>query len=195
MRDSVIAARRRRWPIFLPSALLMVLAALWTAAWFTIAAQAPSTIAEWRAREASAGIVFGCGTQSIAGFPFRIEVRCSDPSVELAGTAPPLAFKAADALFAWQVYQPALVIGEFAGPLAMGERGKPASFLASWSLAGGTIRGSLAGVERVTIVSDHQSVDRSDGGGGPIASPAVSPSVFKADHVELHGRPVAGAPA
>jgi hypothetical protein len=194
MRDSVVAARRRRWPIFLPSALVVVLAALWTAAWFTIAARAPSTIAQWRAREASQGIIFGCGTQSIAGFPFRIEVRCSEPGVELAGTAPPLAFTAVDALFAWQVYQPALVIGEFTGPLTMGERGKPATFLAHWSRAEASIRASIEGVGRVSIVSDHPSVDRSDNAGGN-ESLAASPSLFKADHVELHGRPVAGSPA
>ncbi|HEY2231239.1 MAG TPA: DUF2125 domain-containing protein [Xanthobacteraceae bacterium] len=184
MRDSVIAARRRRWPIVLPSALVVVLAALWTGAWFMIAARVPDAIAQWRAREAGTGIIFDCATQLIAGFPFRIEVRCSDPSVELAGTAPPLAFEAADALLAWQVYQPTLVIGEFTGPLAIGERGKPASFLAHWSLAEASIRASLDGVERVSIVSERPSVDRSDGGG-----------VLKADHIELHGRRVPGSPA
>jgi hypothetical protein len=193
--DSVMPARRRRWPIYLPLALVGVLAALWTAAWFAIAARAPDAIAQWRAREAGAGILFGCGTQSIAGFPFRIEVRCSDPSVELADTAPPLAFKAADALFAWQVYQPALVIGEFTAPLALGERGKAASYLARWSLAEASIRASLDGLERVSIVSDHPSVDRRDGGEGSSVNPSVTPSVFKADHVELHGRRVAGSPA
>ena len=68
--------------------------------------------------------------------------------------APPLALKAADALVAWQVYQPALVIGEFAGPLALGEAGKPASFLAHWRLAQASVRASLAGAERVSIVCE-----------------------------------------
>src|ERR1700730_10999609 len=111
MRDSAIAPRRRRWPVFLPFALVVILAALWTGGWFYLAARAPDAIAEWRAREARAGRVYGCGTQSIAGFPFRIEVRCSAPSAELLDTAPPIALKAADALFAWQVYETALLIG------------------------------------------------------------------------------------
>ena len=187
MRFSASASRRRRWLIFLPFFLVVVLAALWTGGWFYVAARAPDAIADWRAREARAGRVFGCGTQSIGGFPFRIEVRCTDPSAELSDMAPPMALKAADALFAWQVYQPALVIGEFAGPLALGEPGKPASLLAHWRLAQASMRASLAGLERVSIVGEGASVDRTDGGSNP--------AVLKADHVELHGRRLEGAPA
>jgi hypothetical protein len=187
MRDSASASRRRRWPIFLPLILVVILAGLWTGGWFYIAARAPAAIADWRAREARAGRVFGCGTQAFGGFPFRIEVRCSDPSAELSDMAPPLALKAADALFTWQVYEPALVIGEFAGPLAIGEPGKPASYLAHWRLVQSSMRASLAGLARVSIVCEAVSVDRADGGGNP--------DVFKAGHIEVHGRRVEGAPA
>src|ERR1700676_3628107 len=180
MRHSASPSRRRRWLVFVPFFLVAILAALWTGGWFYIAARAPGAIADWRAHEASAGRVFGCGTQSIGGFPFRIEVRCSDPSAELSDMAPPLALKAADALFAWQIYEPALVIGEFAGPLALGEPGKPASFLAHWRLAQASARASLTGVERVSIVGEDPRVDRTDGGS--------KPTVFQAGHVELHGR-------
>jgi hypothetical protein len=187
MRDSAIASRRRRWPIFLPFSLVVLLAALWTGGWFYIAARAPEAIADWRAREARAGRVYGCGTLSIGGFPFRIELRCSDPSAELSDMTPPLGLRAADALFAWQVYEPTLVIGEFAGPLALVEAGKPASFLAHWRLAQASVRASLAGLDRVSIVCEGASVDRTEGGSNA--------DVFKADHVELHGRRVAGSPA
>src|ERR1700676_4017624 len=180
MRHSASPSRRRRWLVFVPFFLVAILAALWTGGWFYIAARAPGAIAEGRAREAVAGRVYGCGTQSIAGFPFRIEVRCSDPSAELSDMAPPLALKAADALFAWQIYEPALVIGEFAGPLALGEPGKPASFLAHWRLAQASARASLAGLDRVSIVCEGPRVERMVEGGNP--------DMFKADRVELHGR-------
>jgi hypothetical protein len=187
MRDSAIVSRRRRWPVFVPFFLVAILAALWTGGWFYIAARAPSAIADWRTREAGAGRLYSCGTQSIGGFPFRIEVRCSDPSAQLSDMAPPLALKAADAFITWQVYQPALLIGEFAGPLALGEIGKPASLLAHWRLAQASMRASLAGPERVSIVCERPSLDRVDG--------ASNSPVFKADHVELHGRRVEGSPA
>jgi hypothetical protein len=101
--------------------------------------------------------------------------------------APPLALRAAEALVAWQVYQPGLLIGEFAGPLAVGEAGKPASFLAHWRLAQASLGASLAGVERVSIVCEGPRIDRTDGG--------LNPDAFKADRVELHGRRVTGSPS
>jgi hypothetical protein len=187
MRVSASTSRRRRWPVFVPFFLVVVLAALWTAGWFYIAARAPSEIDAWRAREAAAGRLYGCGTQSIAGFPFRMEVRCSDPSAQLSDMAPPLALKAADAFVTWQIYQPALLIGEFAGPLSLGEPGKPASFVAHWGLAQASLRASLAGPERVSLVCERPSLDRLDGAGNP--------SVFRAERLELHGRRVEGSPA
>ena len=187
MRSSANASRRRRWLLFVPFSLVVILAALWTGGWFYIAARAPDAIDAWRAREARQGRVFDCGTRSIAGFPFRIEVRCSDPSAQLSDMGPALSLKAADALVAWQVYEPALVIGEFVGPLALGEPGKPASFLAHWRLAQASARASLTGVERVSIVGEDPRVDRTDGGSNP--------TIFQAGHVELHGRRVAGSPA
>jgi hypothetical protein len=186
MRDSASASRRRRWPIFVPFFVVAILAVLWAGAWFTLVARAPGEIDAWRAREASAGRIYGCGTQSIAGFPFRIEVRCTDPSAQLSDMAPPVALKAADALVTWQVYQPALLIGEFTGPLALGEPGKPASLLARWEIARASLRVSLGGPERVSIVCERPSLDRADGASAP---------VFKADHVELHGRRLEGSPA
>jgi hypothetical protein len=187
MHDPAMVSRRRRWPIVLPLAVVAVLAALWAAGWFVIAARVPDAIADWRAREAMAGRVYGCGKQTMGGFPFRIEVHCSEPSAELADTAPPLALKAAEALLAWQVYEPSLLIGEFTGPLTLGERAKPPSFLARWRLAQASVRASLAGPERVSIVFEGPAVDRIDVGGNP--------AVLKAEHVELHGRRIAGAPA
>jgi hypothetical protein len=185
--DSPVALRRRRWPIVLPFCLVVVLAALWSGAWFYLAARAQDAIAGWRAREASAGFVYACDAQSIAGFPFRIEMRCSDPNAELAGMSPALQLRAADALVAWQVYQPTLVIAEFAGPLAFGEAGKPASFLGHWRLAQASVRASAAGAERVSIVTEQPGIDRVDGG--------VNVGLMNAEHAELHGRPSAGASA
>src|SRR5258708_31148995 len=109
MPQAASPARRRGGPLLLPFALVVALAALWSGAWFFIAARVPDTIADWRAGEAKAGRVYDCGNQTIAGFPFRIEVRCAEPSADLSDLAPPLEIKAAQTLFVWQVYQPSLV--------------------------------------------------------------------------------------
>jgi hypothetical protein len=187
MRQSGLAARQRRWPIVLPFAVVVVLAALWSGAWFYIAGQAEDGIATWRAREARAGRVYGCSRQTIAGFPFRIEVRCESPSAELARMAPALALKSAAALFAWQVYQPALVIAEFDGPLTLGEAGQPASLVARWRLAEASAHLSLEGAGRVSIVAEAPSLARLEAGGNA--------DLATAQHLELHGRRDAGSTA
>jgi hypothetical protein len=177
--------RRRRWPVFLPLLLVALLAVLWSGVWFYVAARVPQEIASLQAREARAGRVFDCGAQTIEGFPFRIELQCSDPSALLKDMAPPLTLRAAKSLFAWQIYTPSLVIGEFTGPLTLGSPGEPAHFVANWRLAQASLHASLDGAARGSIVTDGPSLDRADGAPGP--------AIFRADHVELHGRP-AGAP-
>src|SRR5262245_13268754 len=42
--------RRRRWPLFLPFAIVVLLAVAWTGLWFSAAARAETEIAAWRAR-------------------------------------------------------------------------------------------------------------------------------------------------
>lgn len=180
MRDPVVVRRPRRWPLYLPFGLVVVLAALWSGAWLYLAARAPAAIAAWRAHEAQAGQVYACGTQTIGGFPFRIEVQCANPSATLTRVAPPLALKAAGLHFAWQVYQPTLAIAEFAGPLEIGEAGNSPSLQADWRLAQASVRATPGGVGRVSIVVDDPMLQRLGGGGEKL---------FQAMHGELHGRP------
>ena len=82
------------------------------------------TIEGWKAREAQAGRVYACATQTIGGFPFGIELRCADAHAELTSTQPPLSVKARDMLVSAQVWQPTVLTTEFVGPLTIAEPGK-----------------------------------------------------------------------
>src|SRR5688572_18624566 len=93
--------RRRRWPIVLIG-LLVVLGGLWAGAWHYGAGIAERTLDGWKAREAKAGRTYACASQSIGGFPFGIEVRCTDASAELRSNQPPLALKTKDMLVSAQ---------------------------------------------------------------------------------------------
>ena len=95
--DPMSTTRRRRWPIFLPAALLILLAGLWTGFWFFASAKAETTLAGWREREAKSGRIYSCDKQTVGGYPFRIEVRCTDPTAELRTTEPPVSLKAGSA--------------------------------------------------------------------------------------------------
>ena len=84
MPDMTPAPRRRPlWRLFIMPALLVVAAAAWSAFWFYAASEVGVRADAWRAQEAKSGRVYDCGKRSVAGFPFRLEVRCDDASVAL----------------------------------------------------------------------------------------------------------------
>jgi hypothetical protein len=185
MRQGEAAPRRRLWPVFAPLALTVALAILWTGLWFLAARAAETTIAGWREREAQVGRVYTCGRQIIGGFPFRIEVRCADPTIELRRQDPPIALKGADLVVVSQVYQPTLLISEFTSPLTISEPGRPPNYVANWALAQSSVRGTPRAPERASIVVDRPSLDRVNGG--------ARSTVMKAERVELHGRMAGGS--
>jgi hypothetical protein len=183
MQQPALAPRRRLWPVFVPFAVVVVLALGWTGFWFYASARAEQAITGWREREAAAGRIHTCASETIGGFPFRFEVRCTDAATEWRDARPPLALKLKDIVAVAQVYQPTLLISEFTGPLAMSAPGRPPDVLADWKLAQASLRGTPAAPERVSIAIDRPRVES-------MADPAGV--VFTADRSELHGRIIAG---
>jgi hypothetical protein len=176
--------RPRRWPLFLPFALVLVLAAGWTGVWFYAAARAETEVTAWRERERQAGRQQQCASQSIAGYPFRIEVRCNGAAFELKGS-PTLLLKLPFVLAAVQVYDPSLLISEFSGPLEISEPGRAPGAIVTWSLGQASVRGLPKVFERGSLVLE-----------APLArdpSLAGDSTLFKAQRLELHGRQAEGS--
>jgi hypothetical protein len=154
------AQSRRSWLIVLPFGLVVVLAAAWAAFWFFAASRAEAKIAEWKAQQERLGRTYTCGSQKIGGFPFRLEVRCEGAQVELTRLDPKVTISAKDAVFVAQVYDPTLLIGEFTGPLTVGEPGRPPSLVAKWNLGRASLRGLPGAPERVIVEVEGLSLDR-----------------------------------
>jgi hypothetical protein len=108
-------------------------------------------------------------------------------SIELRGAEPLALLKATDLLVAAQIYEPKLLIAEFAGPLMVGEPGQPPGYRANWTLAQSSLRGLPGAPERVSVVFDQPSIERLGEGG--------ESNVLKAKRIELHGRLAAGSVA
>src|SRR5258708_21308106 len=84
MPDITPAPRRRTlWRLFFVPVLVLIAAIAWSAFWFYAASEVEVKADAWRAQEAKAGRVYDCGKRSVAGYPFRFEVRCEDASVAL----------------------------------------------------------------------------------------------------------------
>ena len=116
MKHSRPISRRSR-QVILPLALFVALAAGWTALWFHASSVAQASIAAWRAREAQSGRLYTCASENLGGYPFRIEVRCTEAGAQMRSADPPFVVKAKDLLVLAQVYRPNLLIAEVEAPL------------------------------------------------------------------------------
>jgi len=172
-----LAPRRRSWLIATPLIIVLLLAVFWSGFWYYAAGQAETRISAWQAQQAAAGRVFSCGKQTVGGFPFRIEARCTDVAVELKDTQPPLALKLNEILVVSQVWDPKLFIAEFTGPLTASNPGKGAYATASWTLAQASVRGTPDQPDRASVVADDLKL--TDASGQPL---------FDAKHAEFHAR-------
>ena len=150
--------RRRRWPIVL--AVLAVVAGIgWAVAWNFAAGKVETTIAGWKAREARVGRIYTCASQSIGGFPFRIEVRCDNAGAEIKSSQPPVALKTKDILISAQIWQPTVLLSEFTGPLTVGPPGQATTIAANWQHAQSEVHGLPTSPERVVIGVVQPTVD------------------------------------
>jgi hypothetical protein len=195
MSEMTLAPRRRSlWRLFIMPILLLIAAAIWSAFWFYAASQVEVRADAWRAQEARSGRVYDCARRSVAGFPFRLEVRCDGASVSLlsqtaeqAATQAPITAKLGEILVVAQIYDPKLVIAEFTAPATILDRGQQPSMMVSWSKARSSVVGLPAVPQRASIVFDDPSIDRVSG--------SVQAPLARAKHIELHGRLAEGTPA
>src|SRR6201982_2604539 len=192
MTDISLAPRRRPlWPVFIAPGLVLIGAIAWSAFWFYAASQVDVMADAWRAREAKSGRVYDCASRSVAGFPFRLEIRCSDPSVALVSQtagqgAAPITAKLGEILVVAQVYDPKRVLGEVKGPAWISDPAVPASYVANWHTGRSSVYGLPFVPQRASIVFDDPVIDRLDG--------SMQVPVAGAKHIELHGRIAEGSP-
>jgi hypothetical protein len=175
----------RRYTILLFT--IFALVAGWTGFWKFAAGKAQQTIEGWRAREAKAGRLYACASETIGGFPFRIEVNCNQASALFRSNQPPIELKADNLIVVAQVYQPGLIISEYHGPLTIGEPGKSPDIVADWKLAQSSVRGTPSAPERVSLVFDSPTIDRMSGD--------AHQNLLHAAHIEIHGRMAEGSAA
>lgn len=180
MQQFVSAPRASRW-IWTPLALVLVLAAAWSAFWFYAARRAERDLDAFLAREAKAGRVYTCASRGVGGYPFRVEVRCTEPTAELRDPgSPAVTVRARDFVAIGQIYTPDLVLAEITGPLTVSRAGDSDVLSFDWRLMQASVRAHAGRPERVSIALDQPKLDE-----GVSESPRP---LGRAKHVEFHAR-------
>jgi hypothetical protein len=159
---------------------VLLLAAAWTAVWFYAARRAEDAVAAWIEREAGAGRLHACGSRTVGGYPFRIEMRCDAPRAELHGLGRPLSLRATSLLAVAQVYEPDLVIAELTGPLTVASADGTINYTLDWKLLQASLRGFPLTFQRASLAVDDLKLRTA---GAPDAAP-----LGEARHIEMHVR-------
>src|SRR5437764_4596124 len=171
---------RRSWQVALPLALFVALAAGWTALWFHASSVAQASIAAWRMREAQLGRVYTCASENLSGYPFRIEVRCTQAGAQMRSTDPPFVVSGKDLLVVAHVYRPNLLIAEVEAPLTFEAPSSGTWLVADWTLAQTRVRGLPPTPERISLAVDQFRLEQKSQSG--------SQTLLTAKHFELHVR-------
>jgi hypothetical protein len=168
--------RRRRLPIGI-LLFVAVLVAGWTAAWTWARSRGLEEMDVQLARLAARGVTIVCPERAVGGWPFRLEVSCRDPGVEIAAQG--VGGSVAALRVVAQIWDPKLVLFEADGPLVADAAGR-ARVDATWRRLSASLRLRPGGVERLSLsVEGIDATARS--GEGRVDH-------LKAEHLEAHGR-------
>lgn len=177
--------RRGRWIAI--GATIVAIAVIWTWLWYYAASVADRTLAGWLYREAAAGRVYSCGSQTFTGFPFKLAVHCRDVRVEVKSTQPAFAAAAKTATFGATIWDPTRFVGDVVGPLTLAEQGQDPSFVADWLHGRIAVSGIPPDPESASLQFDGPHVQRTKTASG-------NDNLFKADRIAATGRVISGAP-
>ncbi|MGL4291937.1 MAG: DUF2125 domain-containing protein [Phreatobacter sp.] len=161
-----------------PVGALALAAVGWTAVWHWGANRAEEVIDRVVASEAANGRVIQCAERSRGGYPFRLEINCTKPVVELRDESRPTRTIRLERLqVVSQIWSPGHVIAEWTGPMTATLEGDPSVYSANWRLAQTSAQLAIAGYDSSSAVVDAFELSR-DG--------AV---LLRATRGELHTRP------
>jgi hypothetical protein len=154
--------RRRRLGLYLPFGLLLLLAAGWSVGWLVIRSHVTAGLDEWIASEAAAGRRWSCADRAVGGYPFRIEIKCSEFTVD----RPDVRASVGRLLVVSQIYRPRHIIAEASGPLRL--KAGPTEADGRWKLLQASVMLADKGFDLIDLVVDEPVVSLHEPGGIPV---------------------------
>lgn len=153
--------RRSRLGLYGPIGLLLLLAVAWSVGWLFIRQRVTFGLDEWISKEAAAGRRWTCADRKVGGYPFRIEVRCSDFTLD----RPDVTASIGKLLVVAQVYRPRHIIAEASGPMRVKAGTTEAD--GRWKDLRASVRLLEKGFEKIDVVAVEPVVSVIEPGGTP----------------------------
>lgn len=113
-------AARSPWRMFLPLALVLLIAILWSGYWFVALGNVKSRLAEQRAALAAQGLTLACTKEGWGGYPFHFEFSCTSPILNFVGKAE---LRSANLLLVALAYAPWQIAALVDGPTSVMAQG------------------------------------------------------------------------
>jgi hypothetical protein len=147
------APRRSSRLIFVPTILLLLVAIAWSGFWWYASTRVQTEWARFIAKQAELGRQIKCEKQSVAGYPFRLEIHCANPTVENTREGRAFSANLGEINAVAQVYQPNKVVLEAKGPMVLVDKdGEGATLTANWTSAEGSASIWTSGPQNADVV-------------------------------------------
>ena len=168
-----------RLGLYLPTILMLLLAAGWSGFWWYSSKLADREIDSFIQKEASEGRAWSCSDRSLGGYPFRLELRCGSVGLKAEQSGRPVEVSIGSLTVVAQIYNPRLVLADVQAPLALTIDGESAS--AQWDAMRISLRLSSGDVQRLSVSVAAPRIAHKKAAGFDLAT--------KADSAEIHLRP------
>src|SRR5947209_19734682 len=147
--------RYSRIGLYVPIFGMLVLAIGWSIFWYVAATITGREIGAWIKREAEDGRNWSCPARSVAGYPFRIEIACKNPSFSGPAAGIPVVGRLGGMHLVAQIYDPKLVLGEADGPFDLMVTQDGSRVSVNWKLLQLSVRGVPDALQRASLVADQ----------------------------------------
>jgi hypothetical protein len=138
----------------LPLIAVLALLALWTLYWFIASGIVQANVADERAKLVEGGKILTCAHEAWGGYPFRFEVTCDRPKLELENG---LAVQSVKLQALAQAYDPGHIIALLDGPTTLNIPSQPAVAISHDPVIGSYVasqaKGDIATVEFRNVVA------------------------------------------
>ena len=173
--------RPTRWGLSLPLAALGAAAIGWSVFWNIAAGMTQTGLDDWIAQERAQGRNWSCPTRSVAGYPFRLEVRCAAPSFTGRLGAYEGAGSAGDVFAAAHLYNPQLILAEVGSPYVFKTRDGALDLSLTWTQLRVSHRLRKGSLDRDSLEMEGPTLR--------VAGRDIPPITLRADQFEAHLRP------